>query len=58
MEIDGEVDEASVGVTRQEHADETRDALPPQFETKVGSAVAEFAELAVKVGQNCATAEA
>jgi len=52
----GDVDEAATGVTRQEHADDTRDASPPQFETKVGSDA--VTELAVKAGQNCATAEA
>ena len=53
--IGGELDDVAAGVTRQEQADETRDASPPQFETKDGSI--SVAELAVKVGQNCATAD-
>ena len=47
--------EADVGVTRQEHADETLEAVPPQFETNVGS-VAD-AEDAVYVEQNDDTAD-
>lgn len=48
-------EEAEVSVTRQEHAEETLDARPPQFETKVGSE-AEAGE-AVYAGQKLETAE-
>ena len=53
MEDDDEAVE--VGVARQEHAEETREALPPQLETNVGSAA--DAEEAVYVGQNADTAD-
>ena len=43
-------------MTRQEQADETLEASPPQLEAKVGRAVADTDE-AVKVGQNWDTAE-
>jgi hypothetical protein len=43
----------AVAVTRQEHADATREGLPPQFEAKVGKATP--AE-GVNVGQKAETA--
>ena len=47
--------EVDVGVTRQEHADETLEATPSQFETKVGSGA--DADDAMYVGQNFDTAD-
>lgn len=55
MEAGADDEEVDVGVTMQEHAEETLDATPPQFETKAGN-VAE-ADEAVYVGQKCETAE-
>jgi hypothetical protein len=55
VEVGGAVDVVEVGVTMQEHAEETLDATPPQFETKVGNEL--NAVEAVYVGQNCETAD-
>ena len=53
MEVGAEVEE--VGVTTHEHADETREARPPQLDTNVGRAA--MADDAVYVGQNSETLE-
>ena len=47
------VEDVEVGVTRHEQAEETRDARPPQLDTKVGRGP--VAGEAVKVGQKAAT---
>lgn len=47
----------AVGVTRQEQAEDTQDARPPQLETKVGRGPAASEGIAVNVGQKAETFE-
>lgn len=55
MEVTLGAEEVVVGVTMQEHAEDTLDARPPQFETNVGREAE--ADEAVYVGQKLETAE-
>ncbi len=48
--------DVAVGVTMQEHAEETLEASPPQFDTNVGRAALALGD-AVYVGQKALTSE-
>jgi hypothetical protein len=54
VEVDAVVDEVDVGVTIQEHADDTRAGDPSQLDAKAGM---EVDDAVVYVGQNWDAAE-